>query len=105
MPNLHKSTAMKKYVDNEKDPIVDKTGIKLNGRSLVCGLAGSGKTNALTNFIVLCNNVFDKIYLCYKTDEPFYDMLVDQLKEDDLIEVHRSVSSFPEVNEFDDAAA
>jgi hypothetical protein len=32
-------------------------------------------------------------------------MLVDQLKEDDLIEVHRSVSSFPEVNTFEDYTA
>jgi hypothetical protein len=105
MPNLYKSAAMKKYVDNEKDPIVDKTGIKINTRSLYCGLSGSGKTNAVLSFMLLCNNVFDKIYLCYKTDEPFYDMLIDQLKEDDLIEVHKSVSSFPEVNTFDDAAA
>ena len=63
MPNLYKSADMKKYVDNEKDPIVDKTGIKINSRSLICGLSGSGKTNALTQFIILCNGVFDKIYL------------------------------------------
>jgi hypothetical protein len=79
--------------------------IKINTRTLICGLSGSGKTNALTQFILLCNGVFDKLYLCYKTDEPFYEMLIDQLKEDDLIEVHRSLSSFSEVNDFEDAAA
>jgi ABC-type lipoprotein export system ATPase subunit len=105
MPNLYKSAGMQKYLDNEKDPIENKTGIKINTRTLICGLSGSGKTNALTQFILLCNGVFDKLYLCYKTDEPFYEMLIDQLKEDDLIEVHRSLSSFPEVNDFEDAAA
>jgi len=102
MPNLYKSKAMKKYVNHAPDPIKDITGIKINSRSLICGLAGSGKTNCLMQFILTCNGVFDKIYLCYKTDEPFYELLIDQLKKDDLIEVFKTVESFYDVNYFED---
>lgn len=102
MVNLYKSKAVQKYLSTNKDEIYPKTGIKQNSRSLICGLSGSGKTNCLMQFIIECNGLFDKIYLCYKTDETFYDLLIDQLKVDDLIEVFKSVESFPDVNTFDD---
>lgn len=105
MPNLYKSSLMKKYLSNIKDEIYPKTGIKQNSRSLYCGLSGSGKTNAVMQFIIECNGLFDKIYLCYKTDEPFYELLIDQLKQDDLIEVFKSVESFPDVDTFEDESA
>lgn len=104
MPNLYKTKGIQKYLSKIKDEIYPTTGIKQCTRSLYCGLSGSGKTNALMQFIHASNGVFDKIFLCYKTDEPFYDFLIHELKPDGLIEVFKSVESFPNVDEFDDEA-
>ena len=104
MPNLYKSAKMKKYLDDEPDEAVERTQMKEKTRSLICGLSGTGKTNALMQYIVACSGIYDKIYLCFKTDEPFYECLVDELKKDDLIAVYKSVESFPEVDEFADAS-
>lgn len=104
MPNLYKSAKMKKYLDDEPDEAIERTGMKEKTRSLLCGLSGSGKTNALMQYITACSGIFDKVYLCYKTDEPFYDFLIDELKKDDLIAVYKSVESFPDVSEFGDAS-
>jgi predicted ATP-binding protein involved in virulence len=82
---------------SEKDPIFNKTGMKLNTKTLICGPAGSGKTTILSSYLMLSNDTFNKIYVRAESNEPFYDMLVDQLK--DQIEVHRSFSTFPEVFE------
>jgi hypothetical protein len=102
MPNLYKTKAMQKYISKVKDEIYPKTGMKRCTRALYCGLSGSGKTNGLMQYIEACEDVFDKIYLCYKTDEPFYDLLIDQLTPDGLIEVFKTVESFPSVNDFPD---
>jgi hypothetical protein len=50
---------------NEKDPIFDKTGMKLNTNTLISGPAGSGNIRTvLSSYFLLCNGRLDKIYIC-----------------------------------------
>jgi len=77
----------------------------LNQHFLVCGSTGSGKTQMLLNYIYQTsrpkNGTFKQIILVYKTYEPLYKWLADQL-EDKLILIN-DLSQLPECQEFKDA--
>lgn len=104
MINLYKARALKDYIDQEDDPQREITGIAVDSRILLCGGSGSGKTNALGNYIVLTastkKGTFHHIYIVRKTDEPIYDWLRDQCGEH--ITFFRDVRELPDVNEFVD---
>lgn len=104
MINLYKSAALKDYVDDEEDPQRDLTGIPIDSRILFCGGSGSGKTNALGNYIALTastkKGTFHHVYIVRKTDEPIYDWLRDVSRE--RITFYRDVREMPDVNEFVD---
>ena len=72
--------------------------IKENTQTLICGKAGSGKTNMLMNYIILHDGIFDNIYVCCDSpDEPLYELLKSY---GDNIKVLRP-DSFPEIDEFE----
>lgn len=72
--------------------------IKENTQTLICGKAGSGKTNMLMNYIILHDGIFDNIYVCSDSpDEPLYELLKSY---GDNIKVLRP-DSFPEIDEFE----
>ena len=83
--NFYETDKVKKKNQTRKDEQVEHTGIKLRTRNLLCGASGSGKTNALMNYIFLSSKprkgTFRHVFLCYKTDEPLYDVLQEQLKD------------------------
>ena len=102
--NFYETDKVKKKNQNRKDEQVEFTGIKLRTRNLLCGASGSGKTNALMNYIYLSSKprkgTFRHVFLCYKTDEPLYDVLQEQLK--DKITVFKNLVDVPPVESFPD---
>ncbi len=102
--NFYETDKVKKKNQNRKDEQVEFTGIKLRTRNLLCGASGSGKTNALMNYIYLSSKprkgTFRHVFLCYKTDEPLYDVLQEQLK--DKITVFKNLADVPPVESFAD---
>lgn len=105
MVNIYKSKKVEKYLPKEEDEQKEFTGIKINSRILFLGASGSGKTNALIQFILETSKpkkgTFKHIFLCYKTDEPLYDMLKEELGPK-FITCFKSVAEFPDVQQFSD---
>lgn len=68
--------------------------------TLCLGGSGSGKTNALINYISRSSGEFFKILICSfsTTDEPLYQMLNNTKN----IELINDIDSVPELEEFDD---
>jgi hypothetical protein len=64
------------------------------------GGTGSGKTNALINYISRSSSEFHKILICSfsTTDEPLYNMLNDTKN----VELINDIDEVPELDEFDD---
>jgi hypothetical protein len=102
--NFYDTEKVKKKNPTRKDEQLEYSGIKLRTRNLLCGASGSGKTNALMNYIFLSSKprkgTFRHVFLCYKTDEPLYEVLQEQLK--DKITVFKDLASVPTVESFPD---
>ncbi len=59
----------------------DQVKVKLPCNMVVCGGTGSGKTNAVLNFI-MDTNAFSRFYIFAKNlDEPIYQYLIDSLRK------------------------
>jgi len=76
--------------------------IDKNSRILMIGASGTGKSNALLNFIERSSGEFDKIIICSfsTTDEPLYQFLKQKIPEVQLIS---SIEEVPKVQDFDDS--
>lgn len=89
-----------------EDEQLEYTGMKINKHFLIVGGTGTGKTNALYDYLIQTSTprhgTFKHIFLCYKTDEILYDDLKEELK--DGISFYKSVGEFPSVDEFADAS-
>ena len=100
--NIYKTKKLQKYLNNEIDNQKEFTGIGISKHILLCGSTGSGKTNALLNYLILTSKpklgTFSHIFLCYKTQEPLYDFLKDELKNN--LTEYKNLDEFPSVNEF-----
>ena len=68
--NIYKTKKLQKYLNNEIDNQKEFTGIGISKHILLCGSTGSGKTNALLNYLILTSKpklgTFSHIFLCYK---------------------------------------
>jgi hypothetical protein len=90
-----------------KDKSKDKTRgyknhfIDKNSRILMIGSSGTGKSNALINFVEKSSGEFFKIIICSfsTTDEPLYQYLHEKIPSVELI---NNIDDVPEVQEFDD---
>ncbi len=102
--NFYETETVKKKNPSRKDEQFEYTGIKLRTRNLLCGASGTGKTNALMNYIYLSSKpkkgTFVHVFLCYKTDEPLYDVLQEKLQ--DKITVFKNIADVPNVESFPD---
>ena len=102
--NFYETESIKKRLPKTKDEQYEYTGIKIRTRNLLCGGSGTGKTNAIMNFIYLSSQpkkgTFKHIYLLYKTDEPLYDDLIEKLGKS--ISVFKEIKDIPDVMEFAD---
>ena len=102
--NFYETESVKKRLPKGKDEQYQFTNIKIRTRNLLCGGSGTGKTNALMNYIYLSSQpkkgTFKHVYLLYKTDEPLYDDLIEKLGKH--ITVFKEISKIPKVEEFPD---
>lgn len=75
--------------------------IDRNSRILMIGSSGTGKSNALINFIEKSSGEFFKIIICSfsTTDEPLYQYLQEKIPSVELI---NNIDEVPQVQEFDD---
>ncbi len=106
MPKNHyNDPRIQKRLPKQEDEQYQYTGMKINSHFLLCAGTGCGKTNALYDYILQTSEpkkgTFKKIFLCYKTDEPFYDDLKEQLGKQFLM--FKSVAELPRVDDFQDA--
>jgi len=75
--------------------------IEKNSRLLLIGASGTGKSNALLNFIERSSGEFHKIIICSfsTTDEPLYNFLHQKIPDVELI---NKIEDVPKVQDFDD---
>lgn len=102
--NFYETEKVKKLLPKSNDEQYQYTNIKLRTRNLLVGASGTGKTCAVANYIFLSSQpkkgTFKHIYLLYKTDEPIYDMLKEELGK--TISMFKEISEIPDVKEFAD---
>jgi hypothetical protein len=85
-----------KKVEGYKNHLIDK-----NSRILMIGGSGSGKSNALLNFIEKSSGEFHKIIICSfsTTEEALYTYLQQKIPETELI---NNIEDVPSIQDFDD---
>jgi hypothetical protein len=103
--NYYKSERIQKKLPKLKDEQFDYTGMKINQHFLICGGTGTGKTNALYSYLLETSRpakgTFKHIFVVYKTEEPLYEDLKEQLGKG--ISFYKSIADLPSVDEFQDA--
>ncbi len=78
--NYYKKLPKKYLVNKTKNPNFNVHHIKLPAFICVSGRTGSGKTNAVINFLSMCNNTFDEVIICCKNfnSDPLYRYIKDK---------------------------
>ena len=104
-PNHYKSKRIAKKLPKQTDDQLEYTGMKINSHFLIAGGTGAGKSNALYDYLLQTSKptkgTFKHIFIVYKTDEPFYDDIREELG--DGVTFFKSVAEFPDVDLFPDA--
>jgi hypothetical protein len=102
--NFYKSSRIQKKLPKLKDEQFEYTQMKINQHFLICGGTGTGKTNALYSYLLETskpkNGTFKHIFVVYKTEEPLYEDLKEQLGKG--ISFYKSIADLPSVDEFPD---
>ena len=103
--NYYKSNRIQKKLPKMKDEQFEYTQMRINQHFLICGGTGTGKTNALYSYLLETskpkNGTFKHIFVVYKTEEPLYEDLKEQLGKG--ISFYKSIADLPSVDEFQDA--
>jgi len=101
--NFYTLPSIKKDLPKYEDKQLEYTGMNIDTRILVCGASGTGKTNALMNYLYQTskpkNGTFQHILLCYKVEEVLYDNLFKKLGPQNIT-AYTSLKSFPDVQQF-----
>lgn len=92
------------YVPKNKDTLpkgYKQHYIDKNSRILMIGSSGTGKSNAILNFIERSSGEFHSIHICSfsTTDEPLYRYLKEKVPSVELI---NTIDEVPAVQDFDD---
>jgi hypothetical protein len=99
LKNFYETKSIKKFLSKSQNPHFDETQMKVDSRILIIGSSGSGKTNALLNYISICKNTFHSIHVVYKEKEPLYDLLEDKLEKTGQVFFYDNISKLPKVND------
>ena len=103
--NYYKSERIQKKLPKIKDEQFEFTGMRINSHFLIAGGTGTGKTNALYSYLLETSRpnkgTFKHIFVVYKTEEPLYEDLKEQLGKG--ISFYKSIADLPSVDEFPDA--
>jgi hypothetical protein len=91
-----------------EDLQVQFTGIPIQQHILLCGKTGSGKSNSLLNLIRLSSEsgkpTYKKVFFVYKTWEPLYKYLQEELKKNIVFLKGLHDKDFPSVDSFPDGS-
>jgi len=102
--NAYEIPEVKKMYKPSIDEQVQYTDIALNSRVLLVGGSGTGKTNAIINYIIESSKpkkgTFFEIILVYKTDEQLYQFLKDKFKE--RLVTYKDIKDLPEAESWPD---
>jgi len=102
--NAYEIPEVKKMYKPSIDEQVEYTDIALNSRVLLVGGSGTGKTNAIINYIIESSKpkkgTFFEIILVYKTDEQLYQFLKDKFKE--RLVTYKDIKDLPEAESWPD---
>ena len=97
--NFYLSDRIKKKLPIQKDEQFQFTSMRLNKHFMIAAGTGGGKTNALYSYIIETSKpkkgTFKHIFVVFKTEEPLYEDLQEQLK--DGITFVKSISDLPDV--------
>jgi hypothetical protein len=103
--NYYKNNRIQKKLPRIKDEQFDYTGMRINNHFLICGGTDTGKTNALYSYLLETSKpkigTFKHIFVVYKTEEPLYEDLKEQLGNG--ISFYKSIADLASVDEFPDA--
>lgn len=95
MLNFYELNDVKKLNTPSYNPHFKATQMNIPFRCGLIGASGSGKTNALMNYIKLTSGTFGEIHICYKTTEPLYELLDKKLKSKNIY-FYTDVGKMPE---------
>jgi hypothetical protein len=84
MINFYEQKKVQKFMPKSHNPYYKEHLIKVPFRGCLIGSSGSGKTNYLLNIISKMRNTFNKIYIYTQAEEPLYNYLQSQIKDDML---------------------
>ncbi len=86
----------------KKDKNFSKHMILPNSMIALVGGTGTGKTNALLNFLSLKNEAFTEVIIFSgsTTDEPLYQLLKKQMPE---VQLYNDINDVPELSTFEDS--
>ena len=103
--NFYLSDRIKKKLPKQSDFQQEYTGMRINKHFMIAAGTGGGKTNALYSYIIETSKpkkgTFKHIFVVYKTEEPLYEDLQEQLQ--DGITFVKSIAELPDVDEFPDS--
>ncbi len=101
MSDLVKYSLLPKTKKSDTPKGFEQHFIDKNSRILMIGSSGTGKSNAIMNFIKKTSGEFPDIFICSfsTTDEPLYNYLHEKLPDVILI---NNIDDVPEVQEFAD---
>lgn len=96
--NAYEIPEVKKMYKPSIDEQIQYTDIALNSRVLLVGGSGTGKTNAIINYVIESSKpkkgTFFEVILVYKTDEQLYQFLKDKFKE--RLVTYKDIKDVPE---------
>ena len=95
-------TKAKKFLTEGRNPHFEQTQMKINSRTLIVGSSGSGKTNAMLQYIALCKNTFHSIWIVTKQIEPLYEMLEEKMRKSGRVHILFDIAKLPNVSEIRD---
>lgn len=91
----------KRYLLKTHNPHYDRHHIKIPLRLIIAGNSGSGKTQTLLNLIYNMPNTWERIFIVTKCkDEPLYNYLEDQLKDQGL-SIKEGIHELPDLDSLD----